>query len=102
MTTNPFGVCLAPTCHDDDPKELPSLKNMVNGFLGTAKDVIDGAVHGEGLLVTEDVYNQRMQICNTCEFFRKDDKRCTKCGCFMEAKTRFKKTFCPIHHWGAE
>lgn len=99
MSNDPFGVCLEPECHDETPpKELPSLTTMVKNFVGTAADVVVGAVQGEGVTVSEEVYQERMNICMGCEFFR-EDKRCTKCGCFMEAKTRFKKTFCPIHKW---
>jgi hypothetical protein len=89
-------------CNDEAQPELPPLKEMAKGFLGSVKDVLLGAVQGEDIVVTEEVYTSRMNICNSCEFFRKTDSRCAKCGCFMEAKTRFKRTFCPIHKWGAE
>ena len=95
--SNPFGVCLEPECHDE-PK-LPSLTDMAKGFIGSAKDVITGVVQGEGLLVTEELHNHRMNICGGCEFFRLEDKRCSKCGCFMEAKSKFIKTTCPIDKW---
>lgn len=100
MNTDPFGVCLEPKCNDVEPsKELPSFKDMTTGFINTAKDVLTGAVQGGGMIVTEKIYNERMSICNTCEFLRKEDKRCTQCGCFMEAKSRFKKAYCPVHKW---
>lgn len=102
MSNDPFGVCLEPKCNDEAPKELPSFADMAKGFLGSAKDVVTGVVQGEGVMVTEEIYTNRMNICNACEFFRREDKRCTQCGCFMEAKTRFKKTFCPVHKWEAE
>lgn len=101
MSNDPFGVCLEPKCNDEAQPDLPSFKDMAKGFLGTAKDIVVGAVHGEDVLVTEEIYNTRMTICEGCEFFRKSDKRCAQCGCFMEAKTRFKKTYCPIHKWDA-
>lgn len=102
MSNDPFGVCLEPTCNDEEPpKELPSLTNMAKGFLGSAKDVLSGAIQGDGVLVTEEVYTTRISLCNSCEFFRIEDRRCTQCGCFMEAKTRFKKTYCPVHKWNA-
>jgi hypothetical protein len=72
---------------------------MAKGFIGSAKDVITGVVQGEGLLVTEELHNHRMKICGGCEFFLKEDKRCSKCGCFMEAKSKFNKTYCPIEKW---
>lgn len=103
MSNDPFGVCTEPECNDDESTNtLPSFTDMAKGFLDSAKDVVSGVVHGEGVMVTEDVYTQRISICNGCEFFRHEDKRCTQCGCFMEAKTRFKKTYCPVHKWEAE
>lgn len=99
MTNDPFGVCLEPKCTDDIPPELPSFADMAKNLFGSAKDIVAGAVRGEGILVEEQVYIDRMNICNNCEFFKRDEKRCTKCGCFMEAKSRFKKTYCPIHKW---
>jgi len=101
MNNDPFGFCAEPECNDElPPRELPSFTDMARNLLDSAKDVVSGMVHGEGLLVTEEIYTTRMNICNSCEFFRVDDKRCSKCGCFMEAKTRLKKTYCPIHKWG--
>lgn len=100
MSADPFGICLEPNCVDKEPpKELPPVVDMAKGFMGSAKDVLGGIINGEGLTVTEQVYNERMASCKGCEFFRQEDKRCTQCGCFMEAKTRFKKTYCPIHKW---
>ena len=102
MSDNPFGFCAEPQCTDEEPpKDLPSFKDMAKGLFGTATDVVKGALHGEGVFVNEEVYNARISICGGCEFFRTDDKRCTQCGCFMEAKTRLKKAFCPVHKWGA-
>lgn len=100
MSNDPFGICVEPKCADDTPtKDLPSFTDMLKNLADTAKDVASGVVHGEGVFVTEEIYIHRMNICNGCEFFRKEDKRCSQCGCFMEAKTRLKKAFCPTHKW---
>lgn len=101
MSTNPFGVCLEPQCNDEEPpKELPSFTDMAKGFIGSATDVVTGAIKGKGVMVIEEIYNQRMDMCQKCEFFIKDSKRCSQCGCFMEAKSRFKNTYCPVGKWG--
>jgi hypothetical protein len=101
MSDDPFGICDEPECGDEEPpKELPSFKDMVKSLAGTAGDVARGVLDGEGLLVAEDIYNERINICNSCPFLT-ENKRCTKCGCFMEAKTRLKKTYCPIDKWSA-
>lgn len=102
MTENPFGVCLEPKCTEEKQSELPSFMGMAKGLMGSVKDIAGGALQGDGLLVTDEVYNTRMSICQSCEFFRQDDKRCSQCGCFMEVKSKFKKTYCPVHRWGAE
>jgi hypothetical protein len=40
----------------------------------------------------------RMDICNVCPF-KTADGRCAKCGCVLAAKTRVKKSSCPINRW---
>jgi hypothetical protein len=99
MNTDLFGVCLEPECNEEQQPELPSFTDMAKGLLGSVTDILGGALQGEGVLVEENVYLNRLNICKGCEFFRHEDARCSKCGCFMEAKTRFVKTTCPIQKW---
>lgn len=41
----------------------------------------------------------RLKICNSCAAFRKNTKRCSKCGCFMNFKSTLKQAKCPIGKW---
>jgi len=41
--------------------------------------------------------DERMAICNACEFLKGD--RCDKCGCFMSIKTKMATAQCPIGKW---
>jgi hypothetical protein len=100
MSSDPFGICLEPKCDDSEPlKELPSFVDMAKNLLGSAKDIASGALSGKGVLVDEEVYNTRMNICAACPSFKPETKRCAECGCFMEAKARFKNVSCPIGKW---
>tara|TARA_R110001583_G_scaffold150282_1_gene302325 strand:+ start:129 stop:326 length:198 start_codon:yes stop_codon:yes gene_type:complete len=45
--------------------------------------------------------NKRWDHCQGCTFLMKAN-RCKKCGCFMEAKVKFKGASCPIGIWGKE
>ena len=45
--------------------------------------------------------NKRFAHCKGCTFLMKAN-RCKKCGCFMDAKVKFKGAFCPIGIWGKE
>ena len=48
---------------------------------------------------TPEERNQRLEICNSCEFFDRIRKRCFKCGCFVEVKARYWDAICPVNSW---
>lgn len=98
--SNPHDICLEPKCEETTPpKEMPSMFDMAKGFINSGKDIVGGMMAGDGLLVTEETHQLRMNICNSCEMYDLVKKRCTQCGCFMHTKSMFKKTYCPIHKW---
>lgn len=99
MSNDPFGICLQPKC-DDEPKELPPIKDQIIGFINTAWDIVYGFFTGKGLRVTRKVYHERLNICNGCEYFIQDTQRCAECGCFMKTKAKFKQAYCPVNNWG--
>ena len=47
----------------------------------------------------EEIAAYRLEICSTCEFFRKRTQTCRKCGCFMKLKTTLANAECPIKKW---
>jgi hypothetical protein len=98
MIDDPFGICLEPECADGTQQELPSNLKMMKELLKSGKDILAGAA--DGVFVTKEVREERLKICYSCEFFIHASERCTKCGCFMETKTLFKQTKCPIDKWG--
>lgn len=49
--------------------------------------------------VTQEMYDQRMSICRTCENFKERTQRCGLCHCFMNMKTRLSGANCPIGKW---
>ncbi len=48
---------------------------------------------------TEDVANQRFDICKQCPELIGLTKQCKKCGCFMAAKTKLSHATCPLGKW---
>ena len=50
--------------------------------------------------VDRKTFNKRLEICEECEFFTRW-RRCTKCGCFMGNKGRYKAASCPEGKWNA-
>lgn len=42
---------------------------------------------------------QRLEICNSCDFFNKQTSECSRCGCIMSIKTNLPEASCPIGKW---
>lgn len=47
--------------------------------------------------VTEDVYDQRIAICEACE--KLSGPTCLACGCFVELRAIRKESRCPYKRW---
>lgn len=46
------------------------------------------------------IAEERINICQSCEFFVKATRQCKKCGCFMDMKTKLLNAECPVGKWG--
>ena len=66
---------------------------------GAVKIAGQAITHGK---VSEEIRNERYDICKQCPHFIEESKRCSECGCFMEAKTWVAgnpKSLCPKKKW---
>ena len=50
-------------------------------------------------IASDVVIEERIAICESCEFYIKSTTNCKKCGCFMKIKTKFDGMSCPIEKW---
>jgi len=81
----------------DTMKDQEAIKRKIEASpLAMAKNLVKSAADLATGGVTDP--KERMDICNSCPF-KGDDNRCGKCGCFLPAKTRVKKSSCPISRW---
>lgn len=48
---------------------------------------------------TNEVAQERMEICRGCPFLIQATTQCKECGCFMFAKTKLKAAKCPVGKW---
>lgn len=79
-----------------DPEILRSPAEMAKGL---GKVALQGIRHGK---VSKEVREERYDVCKACPMFRKKDKRCADCGCYMEAKTWVggdPDILCPQQKW---
>ena len=86
----PVGPVPAPT--------LPSLTTMAGNLVGAVAKEAAAIAAGAPAATDEDI-EARMVICRTCEFYIQDKERCSKCGCFMRAKSRLRSAKCPEGKW---
>lgn len=50
-------------------------------------------------MASDDVKNNRMEICLACPELIKLTTQCKKCGCVMKLKTKLEQSKCPIGKW---
>jgi len=63
------------------PSSGPSVGKMARGLARSAGQALRNG------RVSEEIRNERYDTCKACPMFNAKSKRCTDCGCFMEAKT---------------
>lgn len=69
------------------------------GFISNLKDRMNQvAEKARTLLADEKVQQERVSICNSCEFLAVT-RTCKKCGCFVDAKTKLMNQKCPVGKW---
>ena len=76
--------------------KMPGIGKMASGFVKTAGQAI---AHGK---VEPEIRDERYNTCKSCPFFVPESKRCSECGCFMEAKTWVggdPDLLCPKQKW---
>lgn len=77
---------------------LPSFPAMAKNAILAGVEEAKAVIAGENALTDSEV-ESRFAACKTCEFFIPDTERCSKCGCFMEYKTRLRGQKCPVGKW---
>lgn len=78
------------------PEIKASLQQQARNLASSARTALVGGK------VSAEVRNERYDTCKKCPAFRPNDKRCSECGCFMEAKTWLNgspKQLCPLQKW---
>lgn len=77
----------------------PSITNQIKDLSEIAKDSVKNILSGKSAIADDNVISFRLNLCEACEFYVKDQSRCKKCGCFMKAKTKMFVAKCPINKW---
>lgn len=81
-----------------DEKQYPSFAEQSANLAGTAYDILKGIMQGQPVYASEEVQEQRKEICKTCD---KNDGlgKCMECGCMLEWKIPWAMSDCPAKKW---
>lgn len=77
-------------------KVKASPAQMAGGLLKSANQALRAG------RTSEEIRNERYDTCKSCPSFIEKTKRCSECGCFMEAKTWIggnPDALCPLKKW---
>ena len=79
-----------------EPKIKPGMRQMAQNIVKVGGQALRNGK------VSREVREERYETCKQCPSFNKASKRCSECGCFMEAKTWVggdPKLLCPLMKW---
>ena len=82
-------------CNNNQKGREPGLPSAVEQVTNLLRDLPKAL----SKRANADVRKARREACESCEHFRKSDKRCSKCGCFMYLKVAVKRARCPDGRW---
>lgn len=82
-----------------EEQQFPSLPEQAKNSTLLIADVIRNAIQNNQIFAKPEEKTRRYDICQACEFFERNSKRCRKCGCYMENKTGLTAAKCPVNKW---
>lgn len=79
--------------------EFPSISEQAKNLTNLVQSTILDAIKGNKVFVSDEEKENRMAICKVCEYYHEEHVRCLKCGCFLEHKSSYSASTCPINKW---
>jgi len=97
-------LCITPCIefqYEGSSLEMPSMIEQAKNLTVATIKVGKALYNGDDVLVSDKVKTERQKICDTCEFYEAQSKRCSKCGCATEYKLGLATEECPEGKWQA-
>jgi hypothetical protein len=77
----------------------PSLIKKAGSLVKAIQAETKAVVQGQPNLTAPKVAS-RLAVCGSCDQLR-SNRTCAQCGCFVDAKARFRSQSCPLRKWPA-
>jgi len=79
--------------------QYPSFPQMAKNLGRDVVKNVKSVAAGNSVNADEAEIERRKTTCNSCNYFDKQQQRCTKCGCYMAVKVYLKASSCPVGKW---
>lgn len=73
--------------------------NKIASGLSSLFTIAKNMVNDVDQYVDDSIQKERFNMCMECPDLIKLTNQCSKCGCFVGLKTKFKQEECPIQKW---
>lgn len=93
VTTAVYSPVIHPSSTDESS---PSLWSMAKSAAGAAYNFV---AKDHGRTTPDEVYNERIRICESCDKYDGGSGRCQMCGCFVNLKAKIPSEVCPLNKW---
>jgi hypothetical protein len=86
---------------EKEEQDYPSIFRMARNLAGSLAEVASSAFEGGDIVVEEEEFLDRLEICCDCALLDPSQIRCTheSCGCFLKVKGRLAAMCCPLYLW---
>lgn len=83
-------------------EQYPSIGDQSKNVAKSVFTIFKGMMQGEPIFAAPEVQQERLDICNACEFNDKPEGKCIKCGCVLDWKIPAAAMECPEGKWGMD
>jgi hypothetical protein len=86
-----------------EEKQYPSLGQQVKNLAQFSWDLVQ-YIHksqGDPLTVSDEIAEERVKVCQKCEWYDATQHRCKNCGCYLAPKVKISLESCPIGAWSS-
>ena len=84
-----------------EEKSFPSLIQQGKNLSSFTWRLFDYVIKGQAnnIEVSDKIFEDRMSLCRSCEYFDEKQTRCKECGCFLNVKAKMMFEECPLNKW---
>lgn len=84
---------------NENLSQYPSIFQMGRSLVKQGWLAAVSMSRGQPLMANPATASARLEICEACTFFNKEEGRCKQCGCYMRAKVHLESAACPMSYW---